>query len=197
MTAPAELPAPEPGHTPERVPERAPDEAPAWVHGHAHEPNLQTPPGNGAFDVVTPAGRTHRITPADLAALPLTTVAGCYIVSTGHGSSGPFTFGGARLVDLLQYVLGAGELESAQGAGEVRNAKGAGWQHVDVIGADGFGARLTPADLLAWNARPIVLAYARDGAPLTRAQGLVRLVDPRETRDALRQVKWLARIVIC
>jgi hypothetical protein len=41
-----------------------------------------------------------------------------------------------------------------------------------------------------------LLATARDGIPLTRADGLVRLIDPRETNDALRQVKWVAEIVI-
>jgi hypothetical protein len=41
-----------------------------------------------------------------------------------------------------------------------------------------------------------LLALARDGVPLTREQGLVRLVDPRETDDALRQIKWVAQIVI-
>jgi len=35
-----------------------------------------------------------------------------------------------------------------------------------------------------------------DGATLTRAQGLVRLIVPSETDDALRQVKWVGRIEI-
>jgi hypothetical protein len=36
----------------------------------------------------------------------------------------------------------------------------------------------------------------RDGQKLTRRQGLVRLIVPREKDDALRQVKWVGRIVI-
>jgi DMSO/TMAO reductase YedYZ molybdopterin-dependent catalytic subunit len=44
--------------------------------------------------------------------------------------------------------------------------------------------------------RPVLLAYMLDGAPLARGQGLVRLIVPSETDDALRQVKWLATITI-
>jgi hypothetical protein len=40
------------------------------------------------------------------------------------------------------------------------------------------------------------LSYAIDGTPLTRAQGLVRLIVPSETDDALRQVKWVQRIEV-
>ena len=42
----------------------------------------------------------------------------------------------------------------------------------------------------------MLLAYTLDGAPLTREQGLVRLIVPSEIDDALRQVKWLAMITI-
>jgi hypothetical protein len=35
-----------------------------------------------------------------------------------------------------------------------------------------------------------------NGQPLTRAQGLIRLIVPAETDDALRQVKWVTQIVI-
>jgi hypothetical protein len=38
------------------------------------------------------------------------------------------------------------------------------------------------------------LALACDGKPLTRTQGLVRLIVPQEDDDALRQVKWVAGI---
>ena len=39
-----------------------------------------------------------------------------------------------------------------------------------------------------------LLALEIDGRPLSRAQGLVRLVVPGETDDALRQVKWVSEI---
>ena len=186
---------------------------PAWVHSHAHEPNLQTPPGDGDFVVTLPDGSRHTFSPVDLESLPYTSVADCLIVSTGHGASGPFTFGGVRLRDLLEFVL---PTHAAQGPeisedtvadrgeyrsgyrGEGRNAplQPPGWQYIDLVSADGFGTRLTPADLASESERPILLAYTKDSVALTRAQGLVRLIVPSETDDALRQVKWLATITI-
>ncbi|MCB0075748.1 MAG: molybdopterin-dependent oxidoreductase [Caldilineaceae bacterium] len=44
--------------------------------------------------------------------------------------------------------------------------------------------------------RPSLLAITLDGQPLTREQGLVRLIVPTETDDALKQVKWVAEIVV-
>jgi DMSO/TMAO reductase YedYZ molybdopterin-dependent catalytic subunit len=151
---------------------------PAWVHGHAHDPNLVAPPGDGSFDVRLPAGQRVHLPLSYLRSLPSTTVGQCYIVSTGHGTSGPFVFGGVRLEVLLAHLLA-----------------GASWEVLDVISADGFGTRLTPGDLQGAG-QPILLAYDLDGTPLTRARGLVRLVVPSETDDALRQVKWVDRIEI-
>jgi DMSO/TMAO reductase YedYZ molybdopterin-dependent catalytic subunit len=115
---------------------------------------------------------------ANLQALPAFDAPDCYIVSTGHGASGPFTFTGVRLYDLLEYVL------------EPKTS----WLCVDVVSADGFGARVFRDELYTPTSRPILLSYAIDGVAMTRAQGLVRLVVPGETNDALRQVKWVARI---
>ena len=154
-----------------------PEEDASWLHGHAHEPNPLPPPGDGAFVVRLPGGEEQVVSPAALAALPQCEVPGCLIVSTGHGASGPFTFGGVRLADLL-----------AQAAGD--------WRSVDVVSADGFGTRLLPAHLADEGAGPILLALRCDGAPLTRAGGLVRLIVPSEREDALRQVKWVARVEI-
>jgi hypothetical protein len=187
---------------------------PPWVHGHAHEPNLQPPAGDGSFVVSAPNGQ-HVISLGDLQALPYTSVANCLIVSTGHGTSGPFTFGGVRLGDLIDSVLGA-RSSSAPGENTVadrgqhrggyrsegRNEdfdalpQQPAWHYADLVSADGFGTRLTPADLAETADRPVLLAYTLDGALLTRAQGLVRLIVPSETDDALRQVKWLATVMI-
>jgi hypothetical protein len=164
-----------------------PPAEPAWVHGHAHEPNPLPPPGDGEFILRTPLGEELVFAVAALAALPYAEAAGCLIVSTGHGASGPFTFGGVRLLDLLAHAAGLAGRQAAWLAG---------WRWVDVISTDGFGTRLTPEDLAAAGERPIVLAWRRDGLLLTRAQGLVRLVVPTEHDDALRQVKWVARIEI-
>lgn len=154
---------------------------PAWVHGHPHEPNPTPPPGDGAFLLISPEGVQERIAVERLQTLPYREVAECYIVSTGHGKSGPFVFGGVALHDLLSACL----------------AKSAPWRHIDVISADGFGARLQPEEVLAAPPhRPILLAYARDGSLMSRQAGLVRLIVPSETNDALKQVKWIERIVV-
>lgn len=102
------------------------------------------------------------------------------IASTGHPPSGPFTFGGVRLVDLLH----------AHGIDE-----SGGWAFADVVSDDGFGTRIDARETQA-AARPILLATALDGTPLRRDQGLVRLIVPGETDDALRQVKWVARVEV-
>jgi DMSO/TMAO reductase YedYZ molybdopterin-dependent catalytic subunit len=115
----------------------------------------------------------------ELRRMPYCEVGDCYIVSTGHGTSGPFTFGGVCLADLMAAAAPAYPA----------------WQHVDVVSADGFGVRLTQLDLHAAAAdRPILLAYTLDGSPLPRARGLVRLIVPAEVDDALQQVKWVSRI---
>lgn len=152
---------------------------PAWLHGHPHEPNPAPPTADPAILLVSSDGAASQAIDLKLLhSMPPVSVAGCYIVSTGHGVSGPFTFTGARLVDLLAHLLG----------------KDTAWQHADVVSADGFGTRVRAPEVVAPTDRPIILAHTVDGAPLTRAQGLVRLIVPSETDDALRQVKWVAEI---
>ncbi|HAJ35175.1 MAG TPA: hypothetical protein DCL15_05735 [Chloroflexi bacterium] len=154
--------------------------APAWLHGHSHEPNPHPPPGDATMRLIA-AGQERQLTPDFLATLPRVEVGDCFIVSTGHGASGPFTFGGVALQAVLATFLPAGFV----------------WRHVDVVSSDGFGARLTPEELsAAADGRPVILALTRDGAPLTRDAGLVRLIVPGEKDDALKQVKWVARIEI-
>ena len=153
---------------------------PAWLHGHPHEPNPRPPTADASFVLQVPQGAPLTVDLPTLQALPCITVSNCYIVSTGHGASGPFAFAGARLLDLLNQFLPVNTP----------------WQTVDVISADGFGTRLTPHDLQETDARPILLAYLLDGQALTRAQGLARLIVPSETDDALRQVKWVKQIEV-
>ncbi len=154
---------------------------PAWVHGHPHEPNPAPPSDDAAFTLSLPDGQTHRLTVEALRALPFTAAPDCFIVSTGHGTSGPFTFGGVTLHALLWAFFPAG----------------ASWQFVDVVSGDGFGARLQREEVLDdVGGRPALLAYMLDGAALTREAGLVRLIVPTEIDDALKQVKWIAQIVV-
>ena len=154
---------------------------PSWIHGHAHDPNPAPPTPDPTIALIFPDGSEHAISVADLEKHPLTIVPDCYIVSTGHGTSGPFDFSGVRLSDLIQANL----------------PSDIAWEQVDVISADNFGTRVRAGELLgAITTRPIILSYRMDGKLLTREQGLVRLIVPSETDDALRQVKWVARIEI-
>ena len=146
---------------------------------HSHEPNPEPPSADPDFTLTLPDGRTVSVTLADLRQLPATTLANCTIVSTEHGTSGPFTFAGTRLIDLVEHFV------------EI------GWSQVEVISADGFGNRVVAEELLQPDpVGSILLAYAIDGRLMTRREGVVRLIVPSETDDALRQVKWIGRINI-
>lgn len=147
---------------------------------HAHDPNPEPPSQDPSFVVESPQGATQTVSVHMLRSLPRTSVSDCYIVSTGHGTSGPFTFGGVTLLDLVRHTVQVP------------------WSEVEVISADGFGNRVMKGELLDPDpAGPILLAYAIDGKAMTREEGLVRLVVPSERDDALRQVKWVGRINVC
>jgi DMSO/TMAO reductase YedYZ molybdopterin-dependent catalytic subunit len=148
-----------------------------WHSPHAHDPNPAPPDNDPTLWLDGRDGRV-RLTPGDLAALPQRSVRDCYIVSTGHGTSGPFTFGGPRLVDAIDQFAGVN------------------WTAVDVISADGFRTGLTAATLRAPSGRAALLALEIDGRSLSREAGLVRLIVPDETDDALRQVKWVREIFV-
>lgn len=146
---------------------------------HSHDPNPAPPSDDPSFTLSLPDGTDIELTVDRLRELPATTVSDCYIVSTGHGTSGPFAFTGVQLTDLI----------AAHGV------PAEDWSEIEVISADGFGTRLPAEDVREpADAGPIILAYAIDGEPMTRRQGLIRLVDPSETDDALRQVKWIGRL---
>jgi DMSO/TMAO reductase YedYZ molybdopterin-dependent catalytic subunit len=146
---------------------------------HAHEPNPEPPSADPSFELVTPDGRTQTITVSDLEKLPETAVPNCYIVSTGHGTTGPFTFSGVTLQEFVAAYVNDG------------------WSQVEVISADGFGNRVFAEELAQPNAAgPIILAYKVDGRPLTRQEGVVRMIVPSERDDALRQVKWVGKVRI-
>jgi len=145
---------------------------------HAHEPNPLPPSPAADLTLHLPDGAARRISPNELRSLNSVTVTDCYIVSTGHGTSGPFSFSGVRLLDLVD-----------------RHWSGV-WTQVEVVSGDGFGTRATRAELTAPSTRPIILSHTRDGQPLERTDGLVRLIVPGEIDDALRQVKWVAHVRI-
>lgn len=144
---------------------------------HAHDPNPEPPSTDETIRLMWPDGRVRHITVADLQTLPQTAVSGCTIVSTGHGTSGPFTFSGVTLQQFME----------AYAPGD--------WSQIEMVSGDGFGSRVLATELSNPDpAGPILLALAIDGRALTRQEGLVRLVVPGERDDALRQVKWVAAI---
>lgn len=156
------------------------DDPPAWLHMHAHDSN-PTPPAGGdtTLRLIRPNGTETAITLAALASLPSHVEAGYRIGSTGHPTSGPFDFGGVRLLDLILAYVG----------------EATPWSYADVTGADGYGNRIQRAELETPRAgRAVLLATRIDGQAMTRQQGVVRLIVPQEQDEALRQVKWVARI---
>lgn len=154
-------------------------EQPDWLHAHAHESNPTPPSADPTLTLLLPGQAAARLTVAALRLLPATTLEDCWITSTGHPASGPFTFDGVTLHDLIRRHLPTGR----------------DWRHADVVSADGFGNRVLAEEAATDSAsHPILLAYRIDGRSMTRAEGLVRLIVPSETEDALRQVKWIAEI---
>lgn len=146
---------------------------------HVHEPNPTPPNQDSAFDLILPDSSRLRSAASMLHTLTRSYVPGCYIVSTGHGTSGPFVFEGFALLDYLKSQLNS--LDSLS--------------NVEVVSADGFGARITMDELNnPTEAGLILLADTVNGRPITRNEGLVRLIVPGEKDDALRQVKWIAHI---
>jgi DMSO/TMAO reductase YedYZ molybdopterin-dependent catalytic subunit len=144
---------------------------------HSHDPNPEPPSADPTFWLALPGRSELPITLETLKRAPRTAVPDCTIVSTGHGVSGPFTFSGVSLLDLINTY----ETD--------------GCSQVEVVSADGFGNRIAAEELhRPTPAGPILLADEVNGRPLKRSEGLVRLIVPSEQDDALRQVKWVARI---
>lgn len=150
------------------------------LNPHSHDPNPAPPSSDPNFMLSLPDGKKGMVKIESLYALPAITLTDCYIVSTGHGTTGPFTFAGPTLLSLIQACTTETE-----------------WNVVEVVSGDGFGTRVTAKELHEPSSSgPIILAYAIDGQSLERDQGLIRLIVPSERDDALRQVKWVERIHI-
>lgn len=142
---------------------------------HSHDPNPEPPSYDTSLQLLLPDGHVHHLSVADLGAFPQIEIVNCYIISTGHGTSGPFVFGGVALQTIMEALAQS-------------------WSQAEVISGDGFGTRVYAPELAEGSERPILLALTKDGVALTRQDGLVRLIVPSETDDALRQVKWIERI---
>ena len=106
-----------------------------------------------------------------------TSVLESYTYQTDHGRHGPYRLEGVRLIDLIgKYV-----------------SQGSEWNQVEVLSADGFGNRIYKTEILEAS-EAILLCFRSNGGALERQYGLVRLVVPFETDNALRQVKWVRTI---
>ncbi len=141
---------------------------------HSHDNNVKPPHADPAIMLILPTLELHTLTLADLRELPRTQFA--YSYTTDHGQHGPYQLEGVTLADLLgQYWPGP-------------------FTSVEVMSADQFGNRLFPDELMGGKYDPPLLCDMSDGESLTRENGLVRLVVPSETDNALRQVKWVATI---
>ena len=141
---------------------------------HSHDNNIAIPSDDPAITVSLPDGESRTLSLAALQALPATQYS--YSYTTDHGPHGPYIVGGVTLLALI--------LSLWDGA----------WHEVEVLSADGFGNRIVASEVSAPSGDPILLCYATDGEQLSRQHGLVRLVVPSETDNALRQVKWVQKI---
>lgn len=148
-----------------------------WTPPHSHEPN-PTPPTNDPGITIYFQGFSVSIHPQHLLTLTQRSVDDCYIISTGHGASGPFKFGGVSLLDIVDQFVARP------------------WSIVEILSADAFRTRISRDELERTGARPALLALSKDGKPLSRDEGLVRLIVPHEEGTALQQVKWISEIRI-
>ncbi|MGB1253041.1 MAG: molybdopterin-dependent oxidoreductase [Candidatus Promineifilaceae bacterium] len=136
---------------------------------HSHDNNLTPPDADESITLIDPDNNTTRFTLQALAALPQSQL--IYSFATDHGTHGPYQLSGVALRMLVD---------------------GVDFQEVEVISTDGFGNRIFVQELA--EGQPILLCTHSDGRPLDRKNGLIRLVVPSETDNALRQIKWVTTI---
>ena len=137
---------------------------------HSHDNNELPPNDDPTLIVIRPNGEQTPYSLTTLATLPQSQLT--YSFSTDHGTHGPYQLSGVALRDLI----------GQDAVGEI-----------EVMSADGFGNRIFAEELGDGN-RPILLCTHSDGQPLRRENGLVRLVVPSETDNALRQIKWVRSV---
>ncbi|MEM7798492.1 MAG: molybdopterin-dependent oxidoreductase [Chloroflexota bacterium] len=146
---------------------------------HSHDNNPLPPDDNTTLQLTLFGGSPQEI--------PLNTLREnfpqaeipAYQYTTDHGVHGPYRLIGVALGRLIELYLGEEER----------------WTEAEVVSADGFGNRIYAEEAdPSLPGDPILLCYASNGRELSRAHGLVRLVVPSETDNALRQIKWVREI---
>lgn len=145
---------------------------------HAHVDNPDPPDADPTLYFVDLAGRETAVSLTSLLRDYPQAMIPAYTYTTDHGQHGPYRLAGVSLRAFLDH----------------HGAWSAAWQSVAVISADGFGNRVLRQELVAESGDPLLLCTHIDGERLARRRGLVRLVAPSETENALRQVKWVRRI---
>ena len=145
---------------------------------HSHDNNPEPPYIDPTLIFLAPNGDKKEISLADLMADYDQTVIPAYTYMTDHGMHGPYKLEGVGLLDLINQELGPQ----------------AEWGEVEIISADEFGNRLYRDELVPAGFAPVLLCHRSNNEQLRRIQGLVRLVVPSETDNALRQVKWVREI---
>lgn len=142
---------------------------------HSHDNNVIVPKPyahNPQITIMTD-GIKRTFTLSDLHSLPQTTLS--YTYTTDHGRHGPYQLSGVSVADLFSQL-------------DVNR-----FTEIEVISADGFGNRIDAAELDTADI-PILLCTTSDDQQLTAESGLIRLVVPTETDNALRQIKWVEQI---
>ena len=140
---------------------------------HSHDNNVIIPDDPVTLLLTIGDLTLHEISLEALARYPQSSL--IYRYTTDHGPQGPYTLSGVALEDIIP----AGFTESLH--------------EVEAISADGFGNRIDSAEIFDRDKR-ILLCTHSDGEPLSRQHGLIRLVVPSETDNALRQIKWVKTI---
>lgn len=145
---------------------------------HSHDNNPEPPYIDPTIHFFDTAGNSKTISLADLMADYEQTVIPAYTYMTDHGIHGPYKLEGVALLDLIEQEIGKRE----------------DWSEVEVISADEFGNRLYRDELAPAGESPVLVCHRSNNEQLRRIQGLIRLVVPSETDNALRQVKWVREI---
>ena len=148
---------------------------------HSHDNNVQPPDADPTIRLTLLTGESISLTLDQLKTKYPQSAIPSYQYSTDHGMHGPYRLVGVALGDLVW-----AHIDSV-----------AEWTEVEVISADQFGNRVFAEELApGLKEDPILLCYESNGTLLSRQHGLVRLVVPSETDNALRQIKWVREIRI-
>ncbi len=138
-----------------------------------HHHNNQRPPDDDTtISVINPDGAQLDFSLATLVSFPQSELT--YSFSTDHGKHGPYRLSGVALRDIFV---------------------GLTFTVAEVLSADAYGTRIYAHEINRSD-QPILLCTHKDGHLIGRNEGLIRLIVPSETDNALRQIKWVRHITL-